>query len=80
MHNPNLSEVTGNPSSLGSLLQGLGGIRQPGSIGCLSQQAAQEHPSAHIGHSGQGRPCCIPEERSCLPKETCINSDLSRIE
>lgn len=62
MHNPNLSEVTRNPSSLGLLRQALCGIRQPGNIGYLSEEAVQKRPSGHVGHSRQGCPRRLPKE------------------
>ena len=62
MHNPNLSEVTGNPSSLSLLRQALRGVRQPSNIGHFSEEAIQEHASGHVGHSGQGCPCRLPKE------------------
>ena len=76
MHIPNLSEVTGDPSSLGSMHQALRGICQAGSIGRLTQQAVQKHSSGHAGHPGQRRSCRIAKRRACFPKDPCKPSDV----
>ena len=70
-HNPNLSKVTGNPSSLCLRQRALCSICQPSDIGCLSRQAAQKHPGGHVGHSGQGGLGCTPEQRLCFPQDAC---------